>query len=230
MIERPTPQGEEVVADAEAGVVRCSHRRVAIVGAGLDRLRAPYGDPAWCVWALNEIWQPAFTRHWEMHPMRVQSLLDLAALAKIQEPCYVLDLETSREFVPNPVRYPLERALALAGRRYFTCTFAYQLALVALEGFEEVGLWGVQLYWGTPRERLVEAACTEYWLGFLQGRGVRVTQDSDLARQDQLYGYDYDSEVRAVNGQVADLRHVMDEMDRRRGVEHVAVRHPGLSG
>ncbi len=230
MIDRAREERGERVVDAEAGAVRCAHRRVAIVGTGPDRHLAPYGDPAWCIWALNEIWQPAWTRHWEMHPMRVQSARDLATLAEIREPTYVLDLAAARPLVRNPVRYPLEAALALAGRRYFTCTFAYQLALAALEGFEEVGMWGVQLYLGTPRERLVEAACTEFWLGFLQGCGVRIREDSGLARRERLYGYDYDAEVAAANEDLRGIRAVMNEADGRLGVEWVAVRHPRLTG
>lgn len=187
---------KEVVADREAGDVRCGHRRVAIVGTGLRRDAAPYRDPEWCVWALNEIRQPAFTRHWELHPARVQSAHDLRALAAIRQPCYVLEpAEWGPGQVPNPVRYPLDRLRAAGMRRYFSCTFAYQVALAVLEGFEEVGLWGVQLHLGTPRERLLERRCVDYWLGYAEGRGVRVSEDSGLAQQPRLYGYDYEDEL-----------------------------------
>ena len=187
---------EEVVEDPERGDVRCGHRRAAIVGTGPGREEAPYRENGWCVWALNEIRQPAFTRHWELHPRRVQSAHDLRALAAIRQPCYVLDPgEWGPGEVPNPVRYPLDRLRAAGMRRYFACTFAYQVALAVLEGFEELGLWGVQLHLGTPRERLLERRCVDYWLGYAEGRGLRVSQDSGLAWQPRLYGYDYDDEL-----------------------------------
>lgn len=196
----------ERVLDAARGAVRCEHRKVAIVGTGLGRASAPYGDPAWCVWALNEIPQPSFTRHFELHPMSKQSGRELAWLAACPAPCYVLDLaDAARAGVRGAVQYPLRRLLDGGFRRYFTCTFAYQIALALLEGFEEVGLWGVGLHLGSARERLVERACVEYWLGVAAGRGARVSADSGLAWQPHLYGYDYDLERAHVDGDVVNL-------------------------
>jgi hypothetical protein len=71
------------------------------------------------------------------------------------------------------VRYPLGRARRI--RDFFTCTFAYQIALALMEGFEEIVLVGVDLAAGTQRERTVERACVEWWVGFAEGRGVKVT-------------------------------------------------------
>lgn len=218
------PKDEERVHDAEAGDVRCGHTKVAIIGTGPDRDGAPFHDPEWCVWALNEIPQPSLTRHFELHPMNVQSAADLVGLSRIGQPCYVLDLEDAKRArgaslvsggrqhdllfrgVPNPVRFPLER-VRLQGSRfhatdYFTCTFAYQVALALDEGFDEVGLWGVGLYNGTARERLIERACVDYWLGVLDGRGVKVAYRSLLSQHEYPYGYDYQREMDRVNAVV----------------------------
>ena len=168
------PEGE-VVVDAATGIVRCAHRKVAIVGAGRGRHEAPRNDPSWCVWALNEIGGlPVYSRHFELHPMSVQSDDELAWLERCRVPCYVLDLADSaarevlderptapqpgrlRSFagVANAVQYPLERVLAATGgRRFFTNTFALQLALALADGFEEIGIWGCELYEGSARER-----------------------------------------------------------------------------
>ena len=203
-----------IVVDAEAGIVECRPRRykVAIVGTGPDRLSAPFDDSEWECWALNEIRQPAFTRHWELHPRRVQSAHDLRALAAIRQPCYVLDpAEWGPGEVPSPARYPLARVQEAGMRRYFSCTFAYQVALAVLEGFEELGLWGVQLHLGSPRERLVERRCVDYWLGYAEGRGLRVSQDSGLAWQPHLYGYDYDGELLDSRAEVRALLQVEAE-------------------
>ena len=79
------PEGEAIIepvsgvarydiVDPAAGLVRCSHRRVAIIGAGPGRRDAPWGDPTYCWQALNEIAMPGwYSRHWEMHPMALQS-------------------------------------------------------------------------------------------------------------------------------------------------------------
>lgn len=220
------PGPGEVVVDAARGDVRCRHRKAAIVGAGPGRECAPFGDPDWCVWALNEIAQPAFTRHFELHPVTggVQSSRELRWLERCPTPCYVLDLAEARPTEPpagvnvtdsarpvsfrgvaNAVEYPRRRVEALGFGEYFTCTFAYQIALAILDGFEEIGLWGVRLYLGTARERFAERACVEYWLGVARGRGARVVEDSGLARQPFLYGYDYSRERSYVESEVARL-------------------------
>lgn len=225
----------ETILDAEAGIVKCEHRKMAIIGAGPGRNKAPWGDASYCWQALNEIAQPQFDRHWEMHPATVQSDADLRWLTTCPAPCYVLTLENfesrsalsieeaetplgrailrspGRPLVPHPVQYPLAR-LKAAGLRddYFTCTFAYQVALGVLDGFEAIGLWGVELYDGSARERLVERCCVAYWLGVAEGRGVKIVTDGRVAWQPYLYGYDYDKEKTYVESELAQLRRVMN--------------------
>ena len=206
----------ETIISAVEGRVRCEHRRVAIIGAGATRNQAPWSDDSICWWAINEIWQKRYDRHFELHPMAVQSPRDFAFLAKCLTPCYVLDYADARNLseieyhgaifpgVANAVEYPLDWVLkTTGGRRYVTCTFAMQLGLAIAEGFEEIQLWGVDLARGTLRERLVEAPCVEYWVGVAEGRGITVTapESSTLCRQPYLYGYDYDAEVKAVDTQ-----------------------------
>lgn len=216
------------IVDAAEGRVRYEpqRRKVGIIGAGPLRSTAPWDDPEWILWGLNEIPQKRATAWFELHPMRAQSQADLAWLQKCPVPCYVLDYYTARNFseieyygevfpgIPRPVEYPLDRVLsATSGRRYFTCTFAYQVALALADGFEEIGLWGVDLDLGTPRERLVEKPCLEYWLGLAEGRGVRVTmpEGTTLLNRPYLYGYDYHAERLEVDGAVAGLRAAMPD-------------------
>lgn len=209
------------------GVIITDLTKVAIVGAGPGREAAPFDDPEWVVFALNEIAQPRFDVHFELHPRAVQSPRDMYCLRNISSPTYVIDpSEWAPGEVPNAVRYPIESVLRTFGRRYFTCTFAYQLALALWCGFETVGVWGCGLYNGTARERLVEKGCLDYWIGRAEGLGVRVVEDSMLAHQPHLYGYAYDLEVQEVNRQVGlmhDVLHAEGEM-RSRGVDPNA--HP----
>lgn len=193
----------ETILDAAAGRVRCEHTKVAIIGANYRRDLAPWEETAspesWCWWALNEIPQPRMDRHFELHPMEVQSARELAWLAACTVPCYLL---TPDPRVPSGIGYPLEWVLErTGGRRYFTCTFAFQIALALAEGFKEIGLWGVDLDLGTARERLVEKPCVEYWLGLAEGRGVNILlpSGSTLLSRDFQYGYDYHDELAAMN-------------------------------
>ena len=152
------PYTSVTIVDAVAGIVRYDppRRKVAIIGAGPSRHEAPYDDPEWVMWGLNEIAQKRATAWHELHPAAVQSARDLAWLRQCPTPCYVLDLAEWDGLIPRPVQFPLDRIKAAGFRPYFTCTFAMQIALAILGGFEEIGLWGVSLHLGTPRERLLE--------------------------------------------------------------------------
>ena len=214
------------IVDAIAGIVISDPpmTKVAIIGAGRGRNDAPWSDDTWEFWGLNEIDQPRADRWFELHPMAVQNERELAWLSTCPAPCYILDLnalvpERPTQFVvgegpyyvQNAVEFPLERIDVSGLREYFTCTFAYQIALAILDGFEAIGLWGVELFLGTARERTVERMCVEYWLGVAEGRGIEIVSDSGLAKQGPLYGYDYDKEIRYVNSELARLYRVMVE-------------------
>lgn len=192
----------ERIASADNGIVLCGHTKAAIIGCGPSRDLAPWQDDSWCFYALNEIPQRRFDRHFELHPRSVQNDRELAWLAQCPTPCYVLDLAEWEGTVPNAVQFPLERVLDVTrGRRYFTCTFAFQIALAITEGAHEIGLWGVDLDWGTERERLVEKPCVEYWIGLAEGRGIAVTlpRVTPLCSRQYLYGYAYHKEKAAID-------------------------------
>ena len=196
------------VADAQEGIVISDPKRtkVAIIGAGDYRKYAPWDDAEWEFWGINEIFQKRATRWFELHPMAVQNARELAWLADCPAPCYVLDLEDCVGRVKHAVEYPFERMLEI-GRRYFTCTFAFQIALAIAEGFEEIGLWGVDLDLGTPRERLVEKPGVEYWLGLAEGKGITVTlpTGATLLNRPWVYGYAYEDEKRQIEDVCDDL-------------------------
>jgi len=183
--------------------------QVAIIGASPTRRYAPWADDNWTFLAINEIAQPRYDIHFELHPRRVQSAQDLAWLAQCTAPCYVLDPgEWAEGEIPQPVRFPLEWILEVTGgRRYFTCTFAMQIAWALAEGYTEIGLWGIDLDLGTHRERLVEKPCVEYWLGLAEGRGVKITlpRESTMLHRPYVYGLDYENEKANVERVVEDF-------------------------
>lgn len=199
------------IVDRDRGVIASEQTRVAIIGAGRGREQAPFEDPTWMCWSLNEIATPRFDIHFELHPRAVQSEHDFRCLRDISTPCYVLDpAEWAEGEIQRPVRYPLESILATFQRKYFTNSFAMQLALALWLGYREIGLWGCGLYEGTARERLTEAACLQYWLGRAEGMGVRIVEDSRLAYQPRLYGYEYYAEIAEIDRQVELCRQVME--------------------
>jgi len=216
------------IKDAELSIVevRPRKKKVAIVGCGRTRDKAPYDDPEWEIWGLNEIDQERADRWFELHPMDVQSQYELNWLKECKKPVYLIELT---DLVPQGVRYPIEKVLSAKGARdYFTSTFAYQVALAIYEGFEEIGLWGVPFFRGSPREQTVERMCLEWWLGLAEGKGIKVTTvpSDKLISHPHRYGFDYFEEKRYVEGTMGYLgeriyvyrRHIIPD-----GGEEVAI-------
>ncbi len=213
--------GEIEILSHAKGTVSCLpiRNKVAIIGATPSYKEAPFNDPSWEVWSCNSLWRCCSDseglfrgdRWFEMHPMDVQTAEELELIQRCPIPIYTLEDETSH--VPNSVRFPLERIRERIQHGYFTCTFAYQIALAIVEGFKEIGLYGVELGYGTPRERLVEKPCVEFWMGLAWGRGIKISipDSSTLAQHRYNYGYEYDDELAYVDQQVSAFMKVRDE-------------------
>ena len=154
--------------------------KVAIVGTAPGYDLAPYGDPAWEIWGLNDLYScwdgdgPEFTRWFELHgdtPLtRSRRPTDhFDRIKAMAIPVYYLHGDP-----PTSMSVKLDTdALAAVGRDYFACTNAYQIALALKEGATEIMVCGSPLQ--ANREAVVERPCVAYWLGLAEGRGVTVT-------------------------------------------------------
>lgn len=201
--------------EARDGVIcRTQHHRtkVAIVGAGVGRSVALLDDPGWEVWALNLI-VPRDVRGrlradlwFDLHQAKAQSEHDMKWIANCPVPIMVPeDLVWAG---PNCAKFPIEDLLNRYGVGNFSCTFAYQIAWAMSLGFTDIGLFGIELRYGTMRERTVEWASVSWWLGFAQARGVKiwVPRGSWLTSRPHLYGFEYDEEIQDVNEYVATMK------------------------
>ena len=179
---------------------------VCIYAAGYGREHAPLDSSDWDAWALNlvapfdsegrlrcDLW-------FDIHQAKAQTEDDLRWIAKCPVPIVVPpDLMDASE---NAVALPLKRILREFPAAPFAATFAYQIALALLMGYKKIGLFGVELAYGSPRERTVEWACVSWWIGFAEGRGVTVVRPEGLrlgtrlGRHPHLYGLDYDAEIK----------------------------------
>ena len=220
--DRLSPLNGGVTIDADQGIVECHpHRKkVAIVGCGPTKHRAPYDDPEWEIWLLNAI--PRYDsqrrlradRFWEMHILEVQSTRDMEFLQACPIPLYMPE---RYEEIPASVRFPLERCEEFAPSRFYACTFAYQIALALLEGFEEIGLFGVELNLGSVRERTYERMSVAYWLGVAHGRKVKVSGCTMELLNHPLYGIKYHAEKEFVEGRLEELEELIQD-EWKRGV------------
>lgn len=176
-------------------------KKVAIVGYTPTRVHAPYGDKDWEIWGLNDLFRfkdevKRWTRWFEMHPdmpsdkERITYAERIEGLAKMDCPVYMLEKHPE---VPTSIRYPIEDAIEQFGN-YFTNSISYMIALAIMEGFEEIGVWGVDM--ATDSEYGHQRPSCEYFLGIAVGRGIKVYVHpaADLLKVRYLYGYEYHKE------------------------------------
>jgi len=180
-------------------------RKVAIFGGGPSIEHVPWDDPDWEIWAINNFWGIArdmrgkivASRWWEIHQISdrqsgpsPQDANDMQWINACPVPIYTVEDWPKN---PHAVRWPLEDMLAKGYRDFFACTFAYQIVQALEDGFDELGVFGLELAFGTKRETTVERACVSYWLGLAEGRGMKITipEDDVVLRHWGRYGFEY---------------------------------------
>lgn len=75
--------------------------------------------------------------------------------------------------LPRSESYPVDDVIRHFGQAYFTCSFAYCLALALYEGFTDVTLAGCY-HVEDSFEYMQHKPCVEFWLGRMLGSGVNV--------------------------------------------------------
>lgn len=161
--------------------------RVAILGMNVYLLTdVPWDDDTIEKWGINEGYM-LFTeeemskvdRWFQLHPPwdykrkvnKSDPEHDLWMRRKHPFPVY---MKKAYKSVPTSVAYPIEEIVDFFGRSYFTCTFAYQIALALYEGASEIQLYGLEML--APTEIIEDQrGCVEYWCGRAEGMGVTVT-------------------------------------------------------
>lgn len=186
-------------------------RKIAIVGGGDTRLRAPFRDESWEIWAFSSrrSHYPRVTRWFEIHSM-TDLRQQLATRKKGRRsfrnyvnfmrqlgcPIYV---QREVSFIPNCVVFPKEELVEEFGH-CFTSTASFLVALAIKEGCDVIGLWGIN---PRGREYAKQRPALRYLLGIARQRGIRlvfprgfslrVPRKPRFVRTRVLYAYDWRS-------------------------------------
>lgn len=199
---KQTPACAEVYIEnrhtADVGVTP-KRSKLALCGFATNTLAAvPWDDPAFEVWGMNQGYvhmQRRADRWFEMHlPEATPDIRDPHYMTFLREMAIPIYMIQCYDYAPSSVRYPIEEAIRICGRDYFTSTVAFMLALAELEGhYEEVHLYGINLAIGD--EYFYEKPCAEYWIGRLEAKGVKIVipAASSMMKQYRRYGYAVDA-------------------------------------
>jgi len=210
--------------------------KVAILGFTDSRELAPFGNPEFEIWGLNELYRymdvRKFSRWFEIHerelieqdtgvPGRFPPHID--ALKQFPIPVY---MHQHWDDIPPSVAYPKEgMEKAYPDGTYQTSSISWMIALAVYEKFEEIHVYGVdmaqQTEWAEQRP-----AC-EYWIGLARGLGIKVyvPPTSDLLKAIGQYGWPEGTIVRKklvermgfLNNQEKEHAAELQALDTRRG-------------
>lgn len=185
--------------------------KVAIVGYTPSRKYAPFDDPEFEIWGMNDLYKhiPRYTRWFDIHgddvveasekegekPGRDTREKRINTFKTMLCPIYMTEKHPD---VPNSVAYPLDEILDHFGNcfkkpkhaKYFTNTVSYMIALAIYEGAEELHIYGIDM--ATSTEYETQKPSCEFWLGVAAGRGIKihVPDEADLLKAKFLYGYE----------------------------------------
>lgn len=167
-------------------------RKIAIVGCSPSKVEAPWDDPSWEIWGVNNLhyhiprwdrwfeihllkfedghfWrrsdfdQPRGTFHWSLE-FRGQKVDDyVAGLATLGCPIY---MQQRWPQIPTSIPYPIDDMVAKFGN-YFTNTISYMLALAIDKDPDELGVWGVDM--AVMTEYSHQRSSCEYFIGLWDG-------------------------------------------------------------
>jgi len=178
-------------------------KKVAIVGLAPHYILAPFDDPSFEIWGLNNGYQFEGFKRWDrwfqLHDLRFYDAGPkadpipeiLQRYASWECPVYMFDKYLQ---VPNAIRFPYEKLIEEFGT-YFNNSISWMIAFAIHEGFEEIHIYGVDMAVGT--EYSEQRPSCEYFIGLARGRGIKVymPEESRLLKTKYIYGCQVEEET-----------------------------------
>ena len=167
--------------------------KVIIVGKGFGWEDAPQEGN---VWGVNDLFlrrdvNLLFNMHDLDYLMEYERSETLATINYVNK--HNMPLITLRKWnsVPTSKAFPLDKMHS----DFFTNSIAYMLAYAEYKGATEIDIYGVSMK--DPKEYLTQKYSLDYWLGYVRGRGVKVTIHGETlvgrSKTGGLYGYSEES-------------------------------------
>jgi hypothetical protein len=215
----------------EEKIIAPKKKKLAIVGFAGTRDQAPFDNPEFEIWTVNNLHQfvPRQDRVFEIHQrwtwdgqLHGQPADEhVKFMQNADIPIYNCEVFPD---IPRSIRFPLEEMVKEFGMQrtgfanpewrdgYFTNTISYMIALGIYEKFEVIEIYGVDMAVGTEYNE--QRPSCEYYIGIAKGRGidVRLPAACDLLKNRFHYGFE-DDKIHAWKEKV---KKTVDEMLRRK--------------
>lgn len=203
--------------------------KVCLAGFAPSYQEAPWGNPEYEFWCLNEFYKlakgiPNFSvdRWFEIHDRNSPSKATPEHAAFLKQCPVPVYMWTHYDDIPNSVRFPKDEVLAwfeergFNGSAYFNNSISWMIALAMMEGHKHIAVYGVDM--STQSEWGHQKPSCEYILGLAEGMGIKIElpQSSELLKCAQLYGFESNNNLRAwMKAQAKELDKRMQGMEQQ---------------
>ena len=191
-VAEAAPVSKEEVRELTVG----AKKKICIVGFAPGREKAPFDDPTFEFWGVNEMYMAPeikkidvlFELHdynWIKEGKRYKEHLKwLQDQRKIP-----IFMQKHFDDIPNSIPFPRD-AIKEAYRIYYTNTISWEIALAIQIGVDEIHLYGVNM--ATELEYQSQRPSCEYYIGLAEGKGIKVyiPPESDLLKCFCDYGFE----------------------------------------
>jgi hypothetical protein len=203
----------------EAPIFMSKRTKVAIVGFAANWDQAPFHDPEFEIWGLNELYRyfaqkkgARVDRWFEVHSRNSPTKNSKEHIGWLQQCPVPLYMKEHYNDMPNSVPFPIQETLDFIkskglvitvpqkdgslinkDNRYVTNSISWMFLLAWMQGFKEIHIYGVDL--AQKDEYKKQRPNLEYYIGAAQAEGIIVAmpESCDLLKAHCLYGFETDN-------------------------------------
>jgi hypothetical protein len=195
-------------------VEKLKPKQVCILGTAETMVDAPFDDKEWDMWSVASV----LGNHGLKRIDRLIELHDKDSwgprIGEINESGARVWMKKHYDEIPLSVEFPID-AILEKFRRYFTNSVSYLIALAIMEGYTDIGLFGVHM--ATATEYASQRPSCEYFIGYAEARGINIwiPDGADILKAARLYGYEQVGDLeKKVNKLQADMTNRMNDYSR----------------
>jgi len=174
--------------------------KVAIVGFADTRKYAPFDNPEFEIWGMNELYiehdiprvDVLFELHDFEHIKKSRRNAGEGHFKWLQEAKIPVILQEEHEDMPMSIAFPKNVIISKFPRAYFTNTVSWMMAYAIMLEYKTIHLYGINM--AVDGEYSYERPSCEYFCGIAEGLGIElfIHPDSDLCKTTFLYGFEND--------------------------------------
>lgn len=189
----------EIVAGFKRDLHHLPTKKIAVLGTCPSRLSAPLGDMSWDIWTIgpggknSNRWNVLFEIHGKgTWPEGFKEYLNEL---KVEKPPKRIYTEDPMPDWPANVVFPRDTLFSKYGKKWFSSSIAYALALALEENVTDLGIYGIDLESGEEYQSQYHGARYFLDLARLAGVTIYMPKGCGLLRDPMPYPDSYETHL-----------------------------------